>query len=418
MNKTDNSDEFLLSLVFVAVLILLVFPAWLLNNQWLSINRWLFWTLVLLPLISIYVALLLSGNAFRVFGKLPYIKYRPRLPLLFYYDEKPERYRYKECRHIKEIIETGDVLLRRHDHYIDGLILLQNAYYSHAGIARKDDVTGAVTVYHAIGAKGVTEDVLENFSRCDDLAILRFNGNKNLGRFLKKHANASFFREDNKGKKLMSKMKNTELSIPQQQGNSKINIDLKDVRELVASPGPDIMINGQPASKVELKIYDTLVENINKGNYVTPDKDQYLPVIMKLAEGSKGIPYDYDFNFQNFKTMSCVEFVWFCYKSLFPVHQVKRRVYTYFGFIKTFVLVPDLFLASPAFDLVYSGIDSVNMNKRKLIQHTKTKRVQFWSFIATIVFLQLALLVLISVLGNHLSEKYPDIAYLMIKPHR
>ncbi len=413
MNKTDNSDEFLLTIVFITVILLLVIPACLLNTYWLTINPWFFWALVLLPLISILFAMILSGNTFRIFGKLPYIKYRPKLPLLFYYDEKPNRYRYKECEKLKEVIKTGDVLLRRHDHYIDGLILLQNAYYSHAGIAYRDESTGDIKVFHALGATGVTEDLLENFSRCDDLAVLRFNPGKELGEYLRRHGNNLFYKKSSNSEKLVNKIKHAKVRIPHADKKSQLSFDFRNVRDLVASREVDIMIGDSHASEIELKLFDGIIENIHSGNYVPPQPDNYIPLVIELARNSKGIPYDYDFNFQNFKTMSCVEFVWFCYKSLFPIHQVKRRVYTYFGFIKTFVLVPDLFVASKAFDLVYTGIPGVGNHKKKLLQHIKRTRVRFWPFLFFIVFLQLSILILFSILAHFLSDNYPDLAFMV-----
>lgn len=415
MNKTDNSDEFLLSMVFIAVIMLLIIPCYIINDQWLSINPWFFWSIVLLPLISILFAMILSGNTFRIFGKLPYIKYRPKLPLLFYYDEKPEKYRYRECNKLQSLIQDGDVLLRRHDHYIDGLILLQNAYYSHAGIAFMDKASGKIKVYHAVGATGVTEDFIENFSRCDDLAVLRFNPKKDFGPYLKKHSNPTFFRNDKKGQELVNKIKHPQIRIPNGDKKTKMTFDMKNVRQLVASDELHLQIEGKPSSEVELKIFDDIYHNIQSGNYIPPDPGRYLPVILELAKQSKGIPYDYDFNFQNFKTMSCVEFVWFCYKSLFPIHQVKRRVYTYFGFIRTFVLVPDLFVASPAFDLIYSGIEGVGTNKKKLLQYIKRTRVRFWNFIFVVIICQSALLFLFAAIAYTLSNKYPSMAYLLLK---
>lgn len=415
MNKTDNSDEFLLSMVFIGVIMLLTIPCYIINDQWLSINPWFFWSVVLLPLISILVAMILSGNTFRIFGKLPYIKYRPRLPLFFYYDEKPDKYRYRECDKLQSLIQDGDVLLRRHDYYIDGLILLQNAYYSHAGIAFKDKESGKVKVYHALGATGVTDDLLENFSRCDDLAVLRFNPNKDLGPYLKKHSNNAFFKNDKKGQQLVSKIKNPQIRIPNGDKKTKMTFDMKNVRDLVASNELRLMIHEKPANEVELRIFDDIYENIQTGNYKPPTADVYIPIVLELAEQSKGTPYDYDFNFQNFKTMSCVEFVWFCYKSLFPIHQVKRRIFTYFGFIRTFVLVPDLFAASPAFDLVYSGIEGIGTNKKKLLQYIKRTRVRFWNFILIVVFCQFTLLFAFAGIAYSLSNKYPAMTYLLLK---
>ena len=71
----------------------------------------------------------------------------------------------KETREILDIIQPGDVLLRRYDHYL-GSILIQG-YWSHAGI-----YVGNNSIIHMIG-KGLTKDDILVFLRCDDIIVLR-----------------------------------------------------------------------------------------------------------------------------------------------------------------------------------------------------------------------------------------------------
>jgi hypothetical protein len=70
-------------------------------------------------------------------------------------------------RKIINLLEPGDVLLRRYDAYISGLMI--PGYFTHAGIYVGDD-----QVIHVLG-KGICKEDILTFTRCDDIAILRHN---------------------------------------------------------------------------------------------------------------------------------------------------------------------------------------------------------------------------------------------------
>lgn len=70
--------------------------------------------------------------------------------------------------HVREIInvlEPGDILLRRYDHYISGLMI--PGYFTHGAVYVGDN-----NVVHLLGGGITTEDILI-FTRCDDIAIIR-----------------------------------------------------------------------------------------------------------------------------------------------------------------------------------------------------------------------------------------------------
>lgn len=74
-------------------------------------------------------------------------------------------------RKIMSLLEPGDVILRRYDAYVSGLMI--PGYFTHAGVYVGDD-----QIIHVLGSGICKEDIL-TFTRCDDIAILRHN-DKNL----------------------------------------------------------------------------------------------------------------------------------------------------------------------------------------------------------------------------------------------
>jgi len=70
-------------------------------------------------------------------------------------------------REILNTLKTGDVLLRKYDHYLGSRLI--PGYWSHAAMYVGDD-----KVIHMLGEGCVEEDIL-TFMRCDNLEILRCN---------------------------------------------------------------------------------------------------------------------------------------------------------------------------------------------------------------------------------------------------
>jgi hypothetical protein len=70
-----------------------------------------------------------------------------------------------EQRVIIDKLKGGDILLRRYDKYLSGLLI--PGYYTHAAFYK-----GSNKVIHALGDGVVSEDIL-TFLRCDAVAILR-----------------------------------------------------------------------------------------------------------------------------------------------------------------------------------------------------------------------------------------------------
>jgi hypothetical protein len=70
-----------------------------------------------------------------------------------------------DVRNIINIVEPGDVLLRRYDHYLGSIII--PGYYSHSALYLGND-----TIIHMLGDGIKKEDIL-TFLRCDAISVLR-----------------------------------------------------------------------------------------------------------------------------------------------------------------------------------------------------------------------------------------------------
>jgi len=70
-----------------------------------------------------------------------------------------------QMREILNAIKPGDILLRRYNHYLGSVLV--PGHYSHAAIYIGDD-----RVIHMLG-KGITNEDILTFMRCDDVAIMR-----------------------------------------------------------------------------------------------------------------------------------------------------------------------------------------------------------------------------------------------------
>lgn len=68
-------------------------------------------------------------------------------------------------REILDVVQPGDVLLRRYAHYLGSVLV--PGHYSHAAVYAGDN-----KIIHMLG-DGITEEDILTFMRCDDLAVLR-----------------------------------------------------------------------------------------------------------------------------------------------------------------------------------------------------------------------------------------------------
>jgi hypothetical protein len=192
-------------------------------------------------------------------------------------------------------------------------------------------------------------------------------------------------------------------------------IHLKDSRELICGEINNSNAGISAAGKDELKVFNAIA-NAVKNNSIDDaidiitgqtglTKQDCIQNILAIAKNEFGAPYDYNFTFLTFKNLSCVEFVWYCYKSLYILHNVKRRFFYYFNFLKTCVIVPDSFIGSNFFDVIYTTYkdDSIQSSpghkdyKKELIASFRKKHFNIWRFICTMLLLEIVLMALVCI---------------------
>lgn len=96
------------------------------------------------------------------FGNIQIFKY----PFFILFGHNAYKIKGTHQREILGIVQPGDVLLRRYDHYISGLMI--PGYYTHAAIYAGDD-----QIIHVLGDGMCKEDIL-TFLRCDNTVVLRY----------------------------------------------------------------------------------------------------------------------------------------------------------------------------------------------------------------------------------------------------
>jgi hypothetical protein len=406
LNKFPVS-KFLLGTIAFGVACCLTVPAFYLGHCKLELSWWITVVIILLPFLTAVLYFFLTPLQDKKLSQiLPGTKLR-RFPLLMFFDPEPARYyRFKpEDNNWWNIIEDGDLLLRRHDSYADGLILRQTGYFTHSGIAKKCD--DGVYVYHAVSA-GVQRIPITDFAHCDDVVVLRIT-EESIREFLinKPHVDEKFI-EENKSlhphKHFVAETKK-EIPVITETDRRKIKgrVTKDDVRKMIEEAGKELKIDHLLRHK-ELAIYDHLAQYSEKILH-----EDWRSVITGLAAEYERvhIKYDFKFDFTNPDKMSCVEFAWNCYKCMFPMHGVKRTYFTFFNSkkMRPYILAPDLFIKKRVFNAftpVYISIKGVT-DHEALLKFCKNRKFKFWSFIFICVVCQVILLLLIKLAQSYFS---------------
>lgn len=244
----------------------------------------------------------LSDRFVRILGD---IKISPN-PLFVQYCPSSYRLRGSELRDLIPLLQPGDLLLRYYDHYLDNLFI--PGHFSHIGIyvgeikdsdreiaglrmgnsrvregrLRERFTTGPQMVVHSISEGVFAEDLLD-FSRCDELMVLRLP---------------------------------EELHLAYDSGN----------------PFPESLFG--PEEK-EIRSRLLAGEIINRSEIV--------PLMIAEALKNVGRRYDFNLDFGDFSRLSCTELVYLCLKSVAHALDLAPRKCG-FGPIQKMAITPDHYL--------------------------------------------------------------------------
>lgn len=334
----------------LAVMALIAFILWVCNLRFLHLPSYLPVLVSLVPLALFNLYLLKSWFQHKsgIIMRLARCKYNRFCSIYLYYDHSPKKSKNIDLSEIAGKIMPCDILLRRYNYYLDGLIFSQNSYFTHAGIFYGNYNGKELQVIHSTGENGVHFCNLEDFCKCDDIAILRFTTNE------------------------------TEEDV--EAYNNILHADRVSIRQ-------NEVINK------EIKIFRDLMEDIKHiSRKENLSQENYKSIILERAESLKGTRYDSEFNFKNFDTLSCTEFVWYCFKCLFPLHRIRVKDFEFFGYLKMPIIIPDVFIKNDFFAFVYSSIPSAQ-NKRDLRQHVLSAHLKLIHFFLNILCWEAAILV-------------------------
>lgn len=313
-----------------------------------NFNIWIPVIIVSIPFLSFIIYGICAFFAKNSLGWFTHCWYHRKAPFILRYLPRPTMNPEIDIQKIKATAKPGDIILRTYHNYLDSIVFSENSFFTHVGICNgKADVVDAVL--HSTGQHGVHEVPLEYFCQCDDVAILRFSLDQNK--------------------------EETEV----------LNYINAQLDEETTHDERRIFKNLQKKGKEELM-------TISKGQY-----DDFLEysnsVVLERAEAVKkrGTPYDFSFDFNNFETMSCVEYVWYCYKSLYPLHRIKVENFEFFNWIKMRVMIPDVFIKNDFFSYVYSNLPGVE-GKADLIRIMDKRSRKFLQLLKVMVLWNILLL--------------------------
>jgi Permuted papain-like amidase enzyme, YaeF/YiiX, C92 family len=230
-----------------------------------------------------------------------------RFPFFLVYDPGSYQVKGDDVRALIDVLQPGDILLRAYANYLDGKFI--PGKFSHAGLycgaVHEDDRalvgtrqrsrgardearsalfhTGAQMVVHAMAEGVFIEDIL-TFSRCDQLVVLR---------------------------------------LPRQ-------IALRP--DAAPSPIDPTLLSPEEHS---------LRERLASGEAIP--REEFTALAITEALRNVGRAYDFGFDFSDFKRLSCSELVYWCYKAVAELIDVRPHMVKVL-FLKRQAIPPDDFL--------------------------------------------------------------------------
>lgn len=252
-----------------------------------------------------------------------------RFPFWMVYDPGSYKVRGAEMRTIGELLQPGDILLRKYDGYLDGRFI--PGFFSHVGLylgevlpseepavddprVKRCFASGSHMVVHSMAEGVFMEDVL-NFLRCDYLGVLR------LPETLRAVSGASF-------------------------------------------PAADRRETWHPDER-------SLCEDLVSGSIVP--RERAVKVARDQALGLLGTEYDFAFDFHDGHRLSCSEFVARCLRGAGPMLGIVPKPRAVLGgFSERLLVEPDAFLDTPL-EFLYASPQGHDQMRRKRIARARNE---------------------------------------------
>lgn len=260
-----------------------------------------------------------------VFGDIKVFPY----PFWMVYDPGSYKVRGAEMRTIGELLQPGDILLRKYDGYLDGRFI--PGFFSHVGLylgevlpsdeplvddprVKRCFASGSHMVVHSMAEGVFMEDVL-NFLRCDYIGVLR---------------------------------------LPQ---------TLRAVAGAVVPPSRE-RADWHPEERA---LCDDLLSGaeLPRARAVKVARDQAL--------GLLGTEYDFAFDFHDGHRLSCSEFVARCFRGAGPMLGIQPKPRAVLGgFSQRMLVEPDAFLETPL-EFLYASPQGHAQMRRKRIKGARNQ---------------------------------------------
>ena len=330
-------------IIIVFNLAILYLVGWGMNRDWPAAVF-----LAFLPLATFGFFIIKNRKKGNFLDILAHCKYHYIVPFVFYYDNTRVPGNRINIQEIKAVLQPCDVLLRRYDYYVDGIIFSENSYFTHAGICYRENDTKPLQVLHSTGERGVHPLAIEEFCNCDDIAVLRFSFDHSPKEI---QMEEYIIREDRPA------------------------LDEKAIESRELSVYKDLLSRVKPRS--ELKSEDKTEEHC----------EGYSSIILDRAASLIDVKYDFEFEFDNFDRLSCIEYVWYCFKCLFPLHRIRVKDFEFFGIFRFPVIVPDVFIRNDFFSVIHCSLSEVDnqaglaTKKRQLIKYVDRPKREFEWFL-------------------------------------
>jgi len=255
-------------------------------------------------------------------------------PLFLNYKPHSFALKARHTREVMKIVQPGDILVRSYNKYLDGHFI--PGTFTHVGfylgqvndtylkqLAKIDNPLqynrGPQMVIHTLGDKVLLEDLID-FCRCDGLAIMRFPQQlKRLApdRQIPERLKAYFA---NPAQPVVATDVEQEAEDDEENPKKKKKSAKKKAPPAATEP---VVVN-----TAFVKAEKDIAEHLAKGG--TLEFAKAFKVLYCVALGELGMPFQFNFGFDDCEALACTEFLYFITKSLswnYGIEPQPRRVF-------------------------------------------------------------------------------------------